>query len=294
MYYNLISPCSYQGGKQRLAPEIAKYLMQDTNSETIFYDICCGSGAISIELINRGIPAKNIVMIDKGCFGAFWYAISNKEFDMNIFENYVNQIPKDKNLIKPFMEELAKTDATIDEVYKYILLQATSFGSKVIWRENNKWCNTSFRSYWQPTATSNRQSPTNPIQPNPTVLFQRINNIVKYMSNIKAFNDDAKILFGFNISSNSRIYIDPPYKNSTGYGFDLDILDYVSKLRKITNAPIFVSERIQFENCQSVKLDFSKEKGGISGNRTDVFDEYLNIISDKSITIIKPKSYKLF
>ncbi len=45
---------------------------------------------------------------------------------------------------------------------------------------------------------------------------------------------------------------------------------------------------------QTIKLDFSKEKGGISGNRTDVFDEYLNIISDKSIPILKTKSYTLF
>ena len=181
------------------------------------------------------------------------------------------------------MEELAKTDATVDEVYKYILLQASSFGSKAIWRHGSKWCNTSFRNYWQPTKTSNRQSHCNPIQPYPDIILQRVKNIVQYMSDVKAYNDDANILFNFNISSNSRIYIDPPYLDSTKYGFDLDIVDYVKKLKTITDAPIFISERIKFENCQSIKLDFSKEKGGISGNRKDIFDEYLNIISDDQV-----------
>ena len=38
-------PCSYQGGKQRLAKQIVDifYAENEINDETKFYDLCCGS-----------------------------------------------------------------------------------------------------------------------------------------------------------------------------------------------------------------------------------------------------------
>ena len=58
-------PCAYQGGKQRLAKDIVDIIFNENNisEDTKFYDLCCGSGAISIELINRGIQPENITMI---------------------------------------------------------------------------------------------------------------------------------------------------------------------------------------------------------------------------------------
>ena len=60
-------PCSYQGGKQRLTKQIVdiSYAENDIDDHTQFYDICCGSGAISIELLNRSVNSKNIHMMDK-------------------------------------------------------------------------------------------------------------------------------------------------------------------------------------------------------------------------------------
>ena len=73
-------PCSYQGGKQRLAKQIVDifYAENEINDETKFYDLCCGSGAVSLELINRGFNSNNITMIDNGCFGQFWQDIANE------------------------------------------------------------------------------------------------------------------------------------------------------------------------------------------------------------------------
>lgn len=64
-------PCSYQGGKQRLAKQIVDIFYKENNidNNTQFYDICCGSGAVSIELLNRGIKPSNIHMIDKSPWG---------------------------------------------------------------------------------------------------------------------------------------------------------------------------------------------------------------------------------
>ena len=49
-------PCSYQGGKQRVAAQIVDVLLEaSSDSSSVCYDLCCGAGAISIELVNRGI-----------------------------------------------------------------------------------------------------------------------------------------------------------------------------------------------------------------------------------------------
>ena len=63
----LVPPCSYQGGKQRLAKQIVDIIFEqnEINEDTKFYDLCCGSGAITLELINRVINTKNIKNVDE-------------------------------------------------------------------------------------------------------------------------------------------------------------------------------------------------------------------------------------
>ena len=56
-----------------------------------------------------------------------------------------------------------------------------------------------------------------------------------------------------------------------------------------------MSKNVVLEEDIYVKLDFSKEKGGISGNRQQTFDEYLNVVSDIPIVLKNQyKSKKLF
>jgi len=67
-------PCSYQGGKQRVAAEIAEILVDETgivDSGAEFFDLCCGSGAISVEMINKGVDPSKITMLDRGPWGFF-------------------------------------------------------------------------------------------------------------------------------------------------------------------------------------------------------------------------------
>ena len=91
----LVPPCSYQGGKQRLAKKIVDIIFEqnEMNEETKFYDLCCGSGAITLELINRGIHPSNITMVDSGVYGSFWNSVANDEFDMNIFKQEIDKLP---------------------------------------------------------------------------------------------------------------------------------------------------------------------------------------------------------
>jgi hypothetical protein len=65
MINQLRVPCAYQGGKQRVAAQIVDILLdasRDTNSR--FYDLCCGSAAVSIELVRRGVEPGRICMLD--------------------------------------------------------------------------------------------------------------------------------------------------------------------------------------------------------------------------------------
>ena len=275
----LVPPCSYQGGKQRLAKQIVDIIFEqnEINEETKFYDLCCGSGAITLELINRGIHPNNITMVDAGVYGAFWNSIANDEFDMDIFKQEINKLPSiDK--IQSHLQSLSNLEVDMDLlVYHYLLLQSGSFGSKQIWIEDNKWKNNSFRSYWTPTETSSRRSPVNPMMPMPNTLFDRVKNIVDYMAgSINAINSDiSKIEWHFD--KNSIVYIDPPYKNTTKYGFDFDYEEFIINNWAYVN--IYVSEGYKMDSVEdAILLSKGRTKGSISGDiKKKPTEEWLNI-----------------
>lgn len=280
----LTSPCAYQGGKQRVAAEIVDYIIANdpifpSKGGTKIYDLCCGSGAVTVEFINRGVDPSNIVMCDISSWGKFWKSIGDGTFSIDKFDWYCNQVPTDKSLVQEFMKELSKTSANEDEEYKYILLQSGSFGGKQIWKDGDKWLNTSFRSYWQPTETSNRRSPVNPMQPSIETLRERVHIIAKHCVGLTVVHDD--IVKMLNVISNddaaSRIiYIDPPYKGTTGYGFKFDLTGFLSDLFDETLSPIYVSEKMPLSD-EAKNLSFNGKKGGINGNKNCKNDEWLSV-----------------
>ena len=275
----LIPPCSYQGGKQRLAKQIVDIIFEqnEINEKTKFYDLCCGSGAITLELINRGIHPSNITMVDSGVFGAFWSSVANNKFDMKIFEQEINKLP-DTPEIQGYLQKLSNIPIDLNLLeYHYLLLQSGSFGSKQIYIENSKWKNNSFRSYWLPTETSNRKSPVNPMMPMPSTLYDRVRNIVEHIGgDINAINMDiSKIQWHFD--KNSIVYIDPPYKNTTGYGNGFDYEKFVINNWEYTN--IYVSEGYKMNNTENaILLSSGRKKGNISGEtKKKPTEEWLNI-----------------
>lgn len=274
-------PCAYQGGKSRIAKQIVDIIFNENeiNKYTKFYDLCCGSGSISIELRNRGVIPQNIIMLDKSPWGVFWQMVGSGQFSMKKFEAYINNIPKDVSEIQSHIKDLYKQPANIDTVYKFLLLQASSFGSKAVWlKNNNEWATSSFRSYWTPTETSSRRSPVNPMMPMPNTLKDRVRNIVSYMEGIKGIYGSIENLTDF--ENNSVIYIDPPYQNTSGYGYDLDIYEYISKLNKT----VYVSEGIKMSEKAHL-ISGSRSKGGISGNRKSTNEEWLNVFEHTDRTI---------
>ena len=278
-------PCSYQGGKQRLAKQIVDifYKENDINDDTKFFDLCCGSGAISLELINRGFNPNNITMIDNGCFGQFWQDIANEEFDLDIFKREIENLPNLEN-IQSYLKKLS--DLPVDEdkmVYHYLLLQAGAFGSKQIWIENNKWKNNTFRSYWLPTETSNRRSPVNPMMPMPNTLYNRVEAIVEQLSGSIIASRESVFDAVYRIdeernkgNKNIIIYIDPPYANTTGYKETFDIYSLEGQIW--STSPIYISEGYKMQGAsESYLLSVGRTKGNISGEaKKKPTEEWLN------------------
>ena len=278
-------PCSYQGGKQRLAKQIVDifYKENNINDDTKFFDLCCGSGAISLELINRGFNPNNITMIDNGCFGQFWQDIANGEFDLDIFKREIENLPNLEN-IQSYLKKLS--DLPVDEdkmVYHYLLLQAGAFGSKQIWIENNKWKKNTFRSYWLPTETSNRRSPVNPMMPMPNTLYNRVEAIVEQLSGIITASRESVFDAVYRIdeernkgNKNIIIYIDPPYANTTGYKETFDIYSLEGQIW--STSPIYISEGYKMQGAsESYLLSVGRTKGNISGEaKKKPTEEWLN------------------
>lgn len=258
-------PLSYQGGKQKTAKQIVDILW--VNQDTLYMDVCCGSGAISTELVNRG--AKNVRMYDAGAFGAYWEMVSNGVFLVDEMEYLVSKVPTDKRLIKGFLNELSKIQYTyISEViYEYLLLQAGSFGGKQIFDKGTSFGNTSFRDYWLPTETSSRRSPVNPMMPMPSTLLENIKSSVCGMRGTKGFHMLAEDIDFVNVSKGFDsvvTYIDPPYTGTTGYNNIIDLSTVVQRAKDVGEC--YVSE---YTELSSEKYLISKtSKGGISGKRT--------------------------
>lgn len=275
----LLPPCSYQGGKQRIAQNIVDVIFKQSNIDdhTQFYDLCCGSGAITLELINRGICTNNITMVDVSMWGLFYQSVANNTFDLDIFKDEINKLPN----IEYIQDYLKKINTEpIDEdlaVYHFLLQQAGAFGSKAVDIKNGRWIVSSFRNYWKPTETSNRRSPVNPMMPMPDTLYSRVENIVGYMGgNVNAiYNDILSIEWGFN--NNSIVYIDPPYKNTLKYHSDFDYIKFVEKYQ--SKVDIYISEGYKMEDSDdSFFISSGRKKGNISGNsKKKPSEEWVNV-----------------
>lgn len=253
-----VVPVAYQGGKTRLAQVIVDHWWP---ADGLFYDLCCGSGAITIEMLNRGASVDECVMVDAGPWGAFWFEIGAGIFDFDVLCAYIEGMPSDLSLVGPWLKELSGQSALIDTTEVFILLQAGSFGGKAIWIEDGKWKNNTFRNYWTPTTTSSRRSPVNPMMPMPDTLKDRVWRCMTTMHGIEAHCADVRL---FDVEDGSTVYLDPPYLGTTAYGHTFDVDEELKRLSQ--RSTVYVSEGRQVGE-HGVMLHAGRSKGGISGDR---------------------------
>lgn len=269
-------PCAYQGGKQRVAAQIVDILLKAApGPNSRFYDLCCGSAAVSIELVNRGVAPSRIWMLDISSWGSFWSAIGAGTFNMDAFDQFLSNLPQDKRHIKSHMLALSALPVGEHEVELYPVLQACSFGGKQIWRNGERWANACFRDYWEPTTTSIRRSPANPMQPSPTELRRRIAALVNGMRGVTCLKTDIMTAISDPFPSDAVVYVDPPYQSTTGYAFGFDVTSFINRFRQLNQAPLFISEGIKLSD-NALMLTFGGAKGGISGNKKGKHQEWLS------------------
>lgn len=269
-------PCTYQGGKQRVAGQIVDSLLEAApGPDSRFYDLCCGSGAVSIELVNRGVDPSRITMLDLSSWGKFWSAIGSGAFNMDTFDQLLSDLPGDKRKIKAHMSALSALPMRDQEPELYLVLQACSFGGKQIWRNGESWANAFFRDYWEPTATSVRRSHANPMQPSPTELRRRVEVLVNGMAGVTCLTGDIMTVLDDPFPRDAVVYVDPPYQGTTGYGFGFDVTAFATRFREVSRAPLFVSEGTPLTD-DAVMLTFGGANGGISGMRKGKHQEWLS------------------
>ena len=268
---NLIAPLSYQGGKQRLSRQIIEEINSrvDMKGKT-FVDLCCGSGAVGLESL---IYCSKAVFVDKGEMGNFYSSLN--AFSLRDFKKDIDLLPEIEE-IKGYLTQKSKEEVPKDNmqrVYLYLLLQAGAFGSKQLWVEDKNWKNCSFRSYWMPTPTSNRRSPVNPMMPMPETLYQRVKSIVEQKEVITGYQKDITDFIDSYDFTDCIVYLDPPYKDTTGYLDSFDILAVIDKLKG--RVPLFVSYN---EDLTEDTVEFGKRtKGNINGvKKKEAVREVLN------------------
>lgn len=103
-------------------------------------DLCCGSGAISVELFNVGVSPDQITMVDLSTMGMFCEQVGRGTFDLAKFESLISGIPTDRFKIKEHLENIAKKTWTdgYDIVPEYLVLQAGAFGGKQLYAERER------------------------------------------------------------------------------------------------------------------------------------------------------------
>lgn len=269
-------PCTYQGGKQRVAKQLVDILLEAASDpNTHFYDLCCGSGAVSIELVNRGVDPSRIIMLDLSSWGTFWTAVGSGSFDMEVFDGLMANLPDNKREVKNHMLALSKKHVGCHEAELYPVLQACSFGGKQIWHDGERWQNAFFRDYWEPTPTSVRRSPANPMQPSPSELRRRVSVLVDNMRGVTGVRADVMTILQEPLPQNAVVYVDPPYNGTTAYGFGFNVSAFAAQFRELNSVPLFISEGAPISD-QATRLTFGGANGGITGVRAAKHQEWLS------------------
>jgi site-specific DNA-adenine methylase len=262
----LTPPITYQGGKQRLAARILDRINPPRDAD--FYDLCCGSGAISIALVNRGHPPNKIWMVDQGPWGLFWKMVGDGTFDVNKFAEYCGAIPEDRHQIKPHMQTWFKEPIGDDSIYRFLLMQASTFGGAAVWMKEKQWQKSGgFRDYWQPTETSKRRSPVNPMMPLPNPLLARVKAICEGMLGVKGYHGSIHDIR----PTSGIVYIDPDYQGTASYGYNADVMEYVKNVK----VKCYVSEGVPLSKTAH-QLSGGERKGGMSGSRAKAHEEWLS------------------
>jgi len=236
--------------------------------DACYADMCCGSGAIGLALVSRGLPPNGLLMVDRGPWGAFWHRIGTGTFDLSELRALVDDIPSSPRMIKSWVKERVSEPVPADPTPMFLLIQATAIGGAWVCIADGKWkLSSGLRDYWMPTPTSSRRSPVNPMMPMPATIVDRVVSVCEKMQGI----DGRCCGIGACMDNIADVtYIDPPYRSTTGASMDCDAVEYALKI-----GGAWGSEAVPLSD-RAVKLSAGRSKGGMTGGRKFANAEYLS------------------
>ena len=264
----LQAPVVYQGGKTTLAKSIIDVV--NPPQESHFYDLCAGSGAITLELLSRGFKPENIAMYDLGTMIRFWQAVGAGTFDLDYF----------KSLCKPIQEDLPSAHIRMLEIvsnpiadeflpYAILLLQAASFGGKQVTYDNGVWKHHGFRKYIK-RLSKGKEYYDPAFKPTLPSLLNRVEKILPVAKGLQAYQQDIQTI---SFKPNSIIYLDPPYTGTTGYKYTLDITRCIKQF----SLPFYISDSVPHGATCINLSEHIQERGRLTGTATISRTEYLSI-----------------
>lgn len=218
-------PVAYQGGKVDLAKKIVDLLPVEAGQT--FCELCCGSGAVSLELVARGKDPNEIVMVDAGPWAGFYESVGRGDFSIDRLRETFGALPTDPGELVAVLREIAARPVDADALpYTFLVLQAASFGGKAIWTEGDRWKTAGVRN------PHPRQGTFSPL---PSTVIWRAERVAMAMRGVRAERGRVE---DFTPPAGSVVYIDPPYAGTTGYGYTLAVAEYLAGL----DMPAYISE----------------------------------------------------
>lgn len=113
------------------------------------------------------------------------------------------------------------------------------------------------------------------MQPGRQALYERVARLVDAARGVRGLQADVSALFDEQYDARSVIYVDPPYLNTTTYGFGFDLNSFVASVQAKGPATLFVSEATAV-STEAVRINPEGARGGISGNRRIAHEEWLS------------------
>lgn len=274
----LVPACGYKGSKRKFATAIAQRITSD--NPTYVFDLCCGSGSVTLALIELGFPPERLTVVEAGLWGAYWQAISCGSFDLGRLRKLlIDDLPADPRDVAKWVEQDVGGLPPSPETF--IVLQAAAYGAIPTWWDGEKWRHDEPRAnrvyharpFWQPGPTSKEKKPRGTIF-NPKQIVLIVAEHMKRCAGLRVIYGDI-ITADLSSPPKTVYYMDPPYSGVTGYGHSFDVMEFIQRGPR----PLIVSEGIQLPGAAEVVEVGSRRRGNVTkgANERKCEAEYLNI-----------------
>ncbi len=240
-------PCTYQGSKTKFAARIARVLL--VTAPDRFYDLCSGSGAVTIALVRCGVAASRITQVELGPWGSFYLACSEGTLDLDQLDRTLFcEWPRtnDVEQLIPYLASLSESPES------FLVLQHMSLrGTPVSWRDGRVVSKVAGKYSVRPNFGSLEMRKR---------VFARARWCSRRLMGMRVVVGDVQDIESWRRpGEDSVLYLDPPYLGTAGYGRAK--LDH-RRLTPLLPRPLVVSEARRLPGARHLWLGRRKRAGG--------------------------------